>query len=108
MASTHPGIVELWLQPLEGQPQMRTFARQVNASEGSTLKVTPEALQEGLRPVAIQDRKADAVQASSALEASASRRSSWWILLLALLALEQFFGWWSSYHIPKRSVKGGA
>ncbi|MFN5951133.1 MAG: hypothetical protein ACK43N_21765, partial [Pirellulaceae bacterium] len=36
MASTHPGIVELWLQPLEGQPQMRTFARQVNASEGST------------------------------------------------------------------------
>jgi hypothetical protein len=32
MASTHPGIVELWLQPLEGQLQMRTFARQVSAS----------------------------------------------------------------------------
>jgi hypothetical protein len=105
-ASTHPGIVELWLQPLEGPPQMRTFAKQVNSSEGSTLKVTPEELQEGLRPVTIQYRKADAIQASSALEASASRRSSWWILLLALLALEQFFGWWSSYHIPKRSVKG--
>jgi hypothetical protein len=85
---------------------MRSFAKQVSSSEGSTLKVTPEELQEGLRPVAIQYRKADAVQASSALEASASRRSSWWILLLALLALEQFFGWWSSYHIPKRSVKG--
>jgi hypothetical protein len=108
LASTHPGIVELWLQTLEGQPQMRTFAKQVSAGEGSTLKVTPEELQEGLRPVAIQYRKADAIQANNALEASASRRSSWWILLLALLALEQFFGWWSSYHIPKRSAKGAS
>jgi hypothetical protein len=101
-----PGVVEVWRTQLQGQRQVRNFARNPSPSEGDLTRSTSTELVQSLRPVEVRYRNADSLGAGSLAAGLANRNTLLMCLLLGFLLFEQFLAWRASYHMPLRAGGG--
>ena len=97
-----PGIVEVWSTLLQGERQVRNVAFRITPTEGDLTKPTQSELLEGLRPVEVRYRTADASTNRDANTSLANRTNLLMGLLILLLLIEQCLAWSASYHLPHR------
>jgi len=104
------GFYRTHLNRIDGKPEIRLDALNVDSAEGNLAAVSPAQLAAQLEGVAYQYRAATDYQAAAVEAASHHLGDALLYGLIALLIAEQLLAWSASYHPASRgasSVRGG-
>lgn len=96
------GIYEAWTTTLQGEPNVRRFALNVDPAEGNLATVDPTELSLALSPLKVNLQKAENVSYLAARQAGYNRSMFIMALLVALLLAEMALAYSASYHVAAR------
>jgi hypothetical protein len=95
------GIYEAWTTTLQGQPDVRRWALNVDPSEGNLATADPAEIAQKLAPLKIGFQKSENVSYLAARQAGYNRSLLVMIVLLALMFGEQALAYSASYHVAR-------
>jgi hypothetical protein len=99
------GIYEAWTTTVQGQPDVRRWALNVDPTEGNLAAADPAEVTQQLSPVKIGWQKSENVSYLAARQAGYNRSLLVMAVLLALMFGEQALAYSASYHVARPSVR---
>lgn len=99
------GVYEAWPVALEGAPQIRRFALNVDQREGNLAAPAAQSLRDRLLPVKVTVSDADELADTTGELAGYNRGLMLMVMLLALMLGEQWLAYSASYH-PAKVLSG--
>ena len=99
------GVYEAWPVALEGAPQIRRFALNVDQREGNLAAPAAQILRDRLMPVKVTVSDADELADTTGELAGYNRGLMLLVMLVTLMLGEQWLAYSASYH-PAKALAG--